>query len=78
MSRSAYYLQLFVDILHTINRGIEGADFVRSQLKLLFEIRDLCDAGLPPSGILSFEFVLMQSSRMNVYYYDMNHPTCVP
>lgn len=60
MKRIFPCLELFVDTLQTVNRGVERADLVGLYLYLLFEVRNFAGVGVSFRGVLSFELILQQ------------------
>ncbi len=56
--RETRYLELLVDALKAVNRGVERTYLVAPDLELLLEVLDLACVRVPFSSILSFELVL--------------------
>ena len=52
------YLELLVDALQRINRGVESANLVALDLHLLLEVLDLAGVGVAFRSVLRLELVL--------------------
>ena len=59
----ASYLELLIDALQRINRGVESANLVALDLHLLLEILDLAAVGVAFRGVLRLELVLDKVQR---------------
>lgn len=52
------YLELLVDALQAVDRGVERTDFIALHLKLLFEIGQLVNVCIALGSVLSLKFDL--------------------
>jgi len=57
-------LELLIDTLQTVNRGIEAANFVIPDFKLLLQVCNFAQKGVTLGGVLYLQLILERSMRM--------------